>query len=73
MTFKNMLTAKGGSVVLGEVSHLTNGDTDKVETCIVVFTSVFNTDDGPWDARNSVLEDNDWGDDDKLPAESELV
>lgn len=44
-----------------------------METFSTVFASVFNTDDGPWDASNPVLEENDWGDDDKLLAESELV
>ncbi|KAK4832011.1 hypothetical protein QYF61_020449 [Mycteria americana] len=44
----------------------------KAETFNAFFTSVFNTDDGPWDPRSPVLEDGDRGDD-KLPAHPELV
>ncbi|KAK4816746.1 hypothetical protein QYF61_022298 [Mycteria americana] len=45
--------------LLDEVSHLTSRDVDKVEMFNAFFTSVFNTDDGPWDSQSPVLEDCD--------------
>ncbi|GAB0183669.1 mitochondrial enolase superfamily member 1 [Grus japonensis] len=49
-----------------------NRDVDKADPFNAFFTSVFNTNDGPWDPQSPVLEDCDWGDD-KLPADPELV
>jgi len=58
--------------LLDGVGHLTNRDIDKAETFKAFFTSVFNTDEGPWDLRNPVLTDCDW-EHDELPADPELV
>ncbi|KAK4829339.1 hypothetical protein QYF61_003266 [Mycteria americana] len=46
---------------LDEGGHLTNRDVDKAETFNIFIASVFNTDDGPWDPWDPVLEDHDWG------------
>ncbi|KAK4808482.1 hypothetical protein QYF61_005799 [Mycteria americana] len=59
-------------LLLDEVSHVTNRDVDKAEMFKAFFTSVFNTNDGPWNPQSPLLEDHDCGGD-KLPADSELV
>lgn len=65
-------TRDNTGLLLDELSHLTNRDIDKAETCNGFFTSVFNTSDRPWDPQSPVLEDCDWGND-KPSAHPELV
>lgn len=43
-----MRTRDNFGLFLDEDSHFTNRDTDKKATFKAFFTSVFNTDDGPW-------------------------
>lgn len=47
-------------------------DEDKAETFIAFFTSLFNTNGGPWDCWSPVLEDHDW-ESYKLPVNFQLV
>ena len=59
-------------LLLDEFSHLTSREIDKAEMFNAFFTSVFNTEDWPWNPRSPVLEECVWGND-NLPVNSDLV
>ena len=72
-----MLTAKGRlkktlvHYLMRLVTSSPNRDEDKAETFNAFFASVFDTNDGPWDARSPGLEDHNRGSD-KLPVDLNL-
>lgn len=70
--FSKRRTRGNTDQLLGEDGRLTNRDIDNTETFNAFFTSVFNTDDGPWDHQNPELKDYDCGND-KLPTSSNVM